>query len=109
MLIDFNTMESATVPGMNGGLGEMTARMILSGDLRLVSCRMHPGCSIGTHRHESSIDINYVVAGEGEAICDGISEELRPGRMHICPRGSEHSIRNTGNEDLHIITIVVND
>ena len=33
--------------------------------------------------------------------------ELRPGVLHICPKGSEHSIINTGTEDLVLFTIVV--
>jgi hypothetical protein len=27
--------------------------------------------------------------------------------MHICPKGSEHAIINTGEEDLVMLTIVV--
>ena len=27
--------------------------------------------------------------------------------MHICPKGSEHTIINTGNDDLVMLTIVV--
>ena len=33
--------------------------------------------------------------------------QLRPGVLHICPKGSEHSIINTGTEDLVLFTIVV--
>ena len=45
--------------------------------------------------------------GTGRAICDGKEEELKPGVMHICPKESEHSIVNTGEEDLVMLTIVV--
>ena len=31
----------------------------------------------------------------------------REEEMHICPKGSEHSIINTGTEDLVLFTIVV--
>ena len=41
------------------------------------------------------------------ALVDIDGEELRPGVMHICPKGSEHSIINTGEEDLVMLTIVV--
>ena len=33
--------------------------------------------------------------------------QLCPGVLHICPKGSEHSIINTGTEDLVLFTIVV--
>ena len=51
--------------------------------------------------------MNYIISGTGRAFCDGIEEALMPGVMHICPKGSEHSIVNTGEEDLVMLTIVV--
>ena len=36
-----------------------------------------------------------------------IPTAIHPGVMHICPKGSEHSIVNTGEEDLVMLTIVV--
>ena len=58
-------------------------------------------------RQEKSDDINYVLSGNGKAICDGKDEILSKGTCHICKKGSEHSIINTGDEDLVILTIVV--
>ena len=52
-------------------------------------------------------DFDYIINGTGKAFCDGVEEELKPGVMHICPKGSEHSIINTGEEDLVMLTIVV--
>lgn len=51
--------------------------------------------------------MNYVLSGVGIATCDGVEEDLAPGVMHICPQHSSHSIKNTGEEDLVILTIVV--
>lgn len=107
MIVRLDSLDPVVVQGMNGGDGEMTARMVVSDGLRFVSCSMRPGCSIGTHKHESSVDINFVVSGRGEAVCDGVAEELCPGSVHVCPRGSEHSIRNTGDTDLCLLTAVV--
>ena len=36
-----------------------------------------------------------------------IPTSIHPGVMHICPKGSEHSIVNTGEVDLVMLTIVV--
>lgn len=36
-----------------------------------------------------------------------IREMTIPGVMHICPKESEHSIINTGEDDLVMLTIVV--
>ena len=107
MLLDFNKVEELTLPGMNHGTGTMTARMYMEEQGKIISCSLHEGASIGLHIHESSDDINYVLSGTGKAICDGKEEVLRPGTCHICKRGSEHSIVNTGKEDLVLLTIVV--
>lgn len=58
-------------------------------------------------RSDSGDDLNYIISGSGKAVCDGMEEELKPGVMHICPKGSAHSIINTGEEDLVMLTIVV--
>lgn len=107
MLIDFNAINEVTIPSMNGGTGEMSARMHASNRGKIIPCKIHPGGTIGTHRHETSDDINYVISGNGVAVCDGIEELLVPGVCHICPKGSEHSIRNLGEDDLCLLTVVV--
>ena len=85
---------------MNGGTGQMTVRMYNDEKYRIIPTTIHRGGSIGMHRQTSGDDMNYVLSGIGKAICDGVEEELKPGSLHICPKGSEHSIINTGNEDL---------
>ncbi|MBQ7569222.1 cupin domain-containing protein [bacterium] len=107
MIIDFNGIQPITVPGMNDGSGTMTARMHNDASYRIIQTIIHPGSSIGLHRQESGDDLNYVISGAGKAICDGQEEELKPGVMHICPQGSEHSIINSGDEDLIILAVVV--
>jgi len=107
MLIDFNDIKGMTIPGMNNGTGTMTAKMFMDKKGKIIPTKIHPGGSIGTHKQDSGDDINYVLSGIGKAICNGVEEELKPGCCHICPQVSEHSIVNTGNEDLEILTIVV--
>ena len=107
MIIDFNGIQAATFPGMNGGTGMMTARMYNDARYRIVPTAIHPGGSIGTHTQTSGDDLNYILSGMGVAVCDGVEEPLRPGVMHICPKGSAHSIVNTGDGDLVMLTGVV--
>ena len=107
MIIDFNKLQSMTIPGMNGGTGEMTCRMFNDEKYRIIPTAIHPGGSIVMHTQNSGDDLNYIISGEGKAICDGMEEQLKPGIMHICPKGLEHSIINTGKEDLVMLTVVV--
>ncbi|MCM1234328.1 MAG: cupin domain-containing protein [Ruminococcus flavefaciens] len=107
MLINFNKIPAKTFPGMNGGAGEMTAKMYVNEKGKIIPCILHKGASIGLHRQDTGDDINYVISGTGKAVCDGKEEELTAGVCHICPKGSEHSITNTGDDDLVLITVVV--
>ncbi|CVI71159.1 Cupin domain protein [Clostridiales bacterium CHKCI001] len=107
MLINFNKIAEQKVIGMNNGTGEMSAKMYRSEQGKIIPCKIHIGGSIGLHKHETSDDINYIISGTGKAICDGQEETLVPGVCHICKKGSKHSIMNTGEEDLIMITVVV--
>lgn len=107
MLIDFNSIDKMTFPGMNGGTGTMTASMYNDEKYRIIPSRIHAGGSIGLHEQTSGDDLNFILSGKGKALCDGKEEELVPGVLHLCPRGSSHSIVNTGSEDLVMLTIVV--
>lgn len=107
MFINFNEIPERTAPGMNGGTGEMTAKMFMDEQGKIIPCCIHAGGSIGLHRHETSDDINYIISGIGRAVCDGKEEMLSAGTCHICKKGSEHSIINIGTEDLVMFTVVV--
>lgn len=108
MLIDFNNIKEMTVSGMNNGTGEMSARMHIDEERKKIPCAIHAGDSIGLHKHNASDDINYIISGNGKAYCDGKEEMLSKNTCHICKKGSEHSIVNIGDEDLVMLTIVIN-
>ena len=85
MLIDFSQIKEVKIPGMNDGTGEMSARMYMDEQGKII----------------------YVISGTGKAVCNGQEEILNAGTCHICKKGSEHSISNTGSEDLVLLTFVV--
>ena len=107
MRIDFNGIEARRIPAMNGGTGEMTAKLFADERGKIIPCKIHVGGSIGPHRHDTSDDVSYVLSGTGKAVCDGREELLAAGVCHICPKGSVHSIANTGDSDLVLLTVVV--
>ena len=106
MKIDFTEDEYLFIPGLNGGEGKIGAKMHAEKGLKAIKSVIPVGASIGLHAHETSIDFNYVVSGEGMAVCDGVEEKLSAGDVHYCPLGSTHSLKNTGNKDLVLITFV---
>lgn len=107
MLINFNEADVVTTPAMNGGTGEMSSKMHIDKRGKIILCSIHKGGSIGMHEQRTGDDINYIISGVGKAICDGVEEDLNAGVCHICPKGSSHSIINTGEEDLMLLTVVV--
>lgn len=107
MRIDFTKIEERRAPGMNGGTGEMSARMYMDEGGKIIPCRIHAGGSIGLHTHQTSDDINFILSGTGIAVCDGEEEVLTPGICHVCKIGSAHSIINTGSDDLVLLTVVI--
>ncbi len=107
MIIDFNSIKEIAMPCMNDGKGTMSVRMYNDDNYRIIPTKIHSGGSIGIHTQNSGDDMNYILSGTGKAICDGVEEKLTAGVMHICPKGSEHTIINTGDDDLKMLTIVV--
>lgn len=86
--------------------GSVFANMVMTEDTRIILTRIPPGSSIGKHIQSTGDDVNYVLEGEGKAVCDGKEEILSPGVCHVCPKGSEHSIVNDGEADLTLFTTV---
>ena len=107
MQIDFNDINELTMLGMNNGTGQMTVRMYNDDKYRIIPTIIHAGGSIGLHTQNSGDDLNYIISGTGKAICDGVEEKLSAGVMHICPKGSEHTIINTGDDNLVMLTVVI--
>lgn len=106
MKIDFNELRTATIPHLNGGEGAVTAAMFADGQGKIMKSVLPAGTSIGLHSHPTSYELNYVISGTGKAICHNEEESLVEGVCHYCPKGSAHSIINTGAEDLVLLTVV---
>lgn len=106
MKLDLNIAEFSKYPGFKGGTGEMHAFMHFDGMNRILNARLVPGSSIGEHCHEVNSEIMFFTAGEGKAVCDGVEELLYPGVCHYCPKGSRHTVVNTGDEDLCFFAVV---
>lgn len=107
MTYDFNQAVNYSIPHLNGGEGTVFAKVIPGETGSVMFAVIPPGCSIGAHTHEQDMDFNFIVTGTGTALCDGAEEPLASGTCHFCPRGSRHSIRNTGDTDMHIYIAVV--
>lgn len=106
MTIDYKTAETSTFPNFKGGEKALEAAMFFDGKNRILKGTLVPGASIGLHRHETSSEIMYFISGSGKAICEGVEERVKPDMVHYCPKGSQHTLINDGNENLVFVAVV---
>lgn len=109
MNINFNEIPTQTLSGLHGGAGDVVAKIYSGAFGKVIPCRLQPGASIGLHRHEHGMELCYVLYGFGKAVCDGAEEPLSTDVCHVCPAGSEHSIENTGEVELVMLTFTAED
>lgn len=63
------------------------------------------GGDIGQETHPSTDQTLLFVQGRGVAIINGKTSEIAPNHLVFVPAGTQHNFKNTGNEELKLITI----
>ena len=106
MKLDFVSMEETIIPHFKDGEKEIAAKMFFDGTNRLLHGRLVPGASIGTHCHDTSSEVIYILSGTATVLCYGQSVILTPGQCHYCPKGSTHTMKNNGTDDLIFFAVV---
>lgn len=108
MKIIFENLETSTLHNFKGGEKYLTAKMHVDENNKIMKAYLVPGASIGIHAHVDTSEIIFITDGTGKAICDGKEEMLEAGSCHYCPKGSTHTLINTGNENLCFYAVVPN-
>lgn len=106
MIIDFDTIVHTTIENFRGGEKNTHMAVYTDNTNRIMKATLRPGASIGLHKHTTSSEIVIVITGTGVMTCDGKEERLRAGLCSYCPIGSEHTLRNEGEDDLVFYAIV---
>ena len=106
MKLQFDAISVTDLPNFKGGEGVYRANIYTDELGKIMRGRLVPGASIGTHTHEDSSEIIYVLSGTGKALYDGIEERLAPGDCHYCPKGHAHTLINDGEEDLVFFAVI---
>jgi len=73
-------------------------------DLVFVMGDFEPGEGLEPHVHEAQEEVYYCISGRGTVWygADKIETQIEPGVALWIPRGTEHSVKNTENEQLII-------
>jgi len=106
MKIEFDKMEATVYQNFRHGEGEWHMKLFDDGMNKYLMGTLKPGASIGAHTHRGDSEMFYIISGTGKVLCDGETEELKPGDLHYCPMGHKHSLINTGSEDLVVLAAV---
>jgi mannose-6-phosphate isomerase-like protein (cupin superfamily) len=74
----------------------------------LVTIDVQPGMTARPcHAHLESVELIYIVDGQGEAWVDGATDTFEAGDVVVFPIGCKHMIRNPGGRPMKIVCIYV--
>src|SRR4030042_6617207 len=71
---------------------------------QVVIMSIPPDGEIGMEAHDKEDQVLYFVAGEGEVILGAEAQPIEEGDIVLVHKGTKHNFKNTGLEDLKIIT-----
>ena len=72
-------------------------------------CRayLEPGACVGFHEHHGEAESYYSLSSHGEYDDDGVLYPVELGDVTYTPDGHGHGIRNTGDEMLEFIALII--
>lgn len=65
---------------------------------------IYPGGSVPEHEHVT-VESYTVLQGNGMVTVDGETQPMKPGDMVYIESGKHHSLRNTGDTDMHMMFV----
>jgi mannose-6-phosphate isomerase-like protein (cupin superfamily) len=96
-------------PGYHGGEGAARYRRVLGPSVFQTNWSymdhllLPPGASEGMHKHPGIEEVYYVLNGEGQALVNGETAEIRKGDAVPILLNEAHSFKNSGSQDLELM------
>ena len=80
------------------GIGTLFCRSLLEGQGAKTIEFMHhdvipAGVTIGSHPHDWSEEVYYLVSGRGVLLYDGVEYDMAPGDLSLCTPGHNHGFK----------------
>lgn len=103
----------STVENPKCGYGSMEKKQLLSEEELLNKGRIfaeltiHPNSCLGYHEHTGDYEAYYIISGQGEYNDNGVLEQVSVGDLCFVRCGEGHGLKNTGDNDLHVIALVL--
>lgn len=105
-MIRFTDSDFKDIPNFKGGNGVFRAAIVSDDKNKILKGILPPGASIGLHIHDTSSEIIFILSGNGTTVCDGKEEKVSSGDCLYCKKGSSHTLKNEGSEDLVFYAVV---
>ena len=108
-----SSYETKINENMRGGEGLVKIESLLSPDelnnkgRLFAKITLEPGTSIGSHVHEGEMESYHIISGQAEYDDNGETITLYPGDTTHTPVGGAHAIKNSGNETLEFIALIL--
>ncbi|HYP27716.1 MAG TPA: cupin domain-containing protein [Blastocatellia bacterium] len=64
-----------------------------------------PGCSVTPHHHDRLEEVYYILSGRGVMSVGDEQREVGPGDAIYIPRGTRHTLANTGTEPVKLLLV----
>lgn len=103
------------VEKLRDGRGNATIQHLIEGEelkdkAKLISkLTLEPGSSIGVHEHKEDFEIYYILQGEGRVMDNGYMQPVGSGDVVYTSNGESHCLENTGDGQLILLAIVINE
>lgn len=108
-------MTTERIENMCGGDGHVIIKKLLGEKELNDKCRMYAevtleiGCSLGYHEHHKESETYYILSGEGEYNDNGVTRRVKAGDVTFTPDNCGHGLKNTGEEDLVFMALILLD
>lgn len=106
MRIAFSDLPEEVVSCPFGGKGELFKRAWTDGKVKVMYDRLPVGAALGEHRHETNMEVIYLLSGVARFTADGLAETVRAGEAHYCPKGHSHAMENIGESEVVFFAVV---
>ena len=71
--------------------------------------QLKAGEEVELHKHEGECEYYYIISGSGIYNDNGNEFDILPGTVTFTPSGESHGIRNTGDEMLEFIALIIKE
>lgn len=105
--------EVVTVERVNGGAGFIMKEVLIGAEELGEHCKMFskvtlpPHCELGYHEHHGETETYYILIGTGMYDDNGKAVSAEAGDVFFCKDGDGHGLKNTGEEDLSFVALIL--